>query len=97
MAAIALAFLSMPSCKLRQNLLIYQSETFSVELRELPGGYPPINHFHHPYTLPPDAIFNVLESLTYDAGTVLPFSKLTSGKSSPGLKQSSWHQNYPKP
>ena len=75
MAAIALALLSMPSCKLRQNLLIYQSETFSVELRELPGGYPPINHFHHPCTMPPEAIFNVLESLTYDADTVLPFSK----------------------
>ncbi len=75
MAAIALALLNMPSCKLRQNLLIHQSETFSVELRELPVGYPPINHFHHPYTMPPEAIFNVLESLTYDAATVLPFSK----------------------
>ena len=75
MAAIFLTLLSMPSCKLRQDLLIHQSDTLSIVLRELPGGYPPLNPFQHPYTIPPDAIFNVLESLTYDAGTALPFLK----------------------
>ena len=70
-----LALLSLPSCKARPNLVIHQSDTLSVVLRELPGGYPSITPVDHPYTVPPEAVSSILESLTVDTGSVLPFSK----------------------
>ena len=72
--AVFLALLSLPSCKSRPDLVIHQSDTLSVVIRELPAGYPPIMPVHHPCTIRPEAIIDILESLTYDAGTLLPFA-----------------------
>jgi hypothetical protein len=77
-AAILVTLLSLPSCKTHPNLVIHQSDTLSVVLHELPGGYPSINAFHHPYPIPSEEVFNMLESLTYDAGALLPFPKAQS-------------------
>jgi hypothetical protein len=74
-AAIFLTLLIIQSCTARPNLVIHQSDTLSVVFRELPGGYPSITPVHHPYTIPPETVFDILESLTYDAGALLPFSK----------------------
>ncbi|MBS0167999.1 MAG: hypothetical protein JSR29_18095 [Nitrospira sp.] len=73
--AIFLTLLIIHSCTARPHLVIHQSDTLSVVLRELPGGYPSINPFHHPYTIPPETVVDILESLTYEADAVLPLSK----------------------
>lgn len=72
--AVFLALLSLPSCKSGPDLVIHQSDTLSVVIRELPAGYPSIMPVHHPYALPSEAVIDILESLTYDAGALLPFS-----------------------
>lgn len=74
-AGIFLMLLIISSCRTHQNLVIHQSDTLSVVLRELPAGYPSIESFHHPRTIPSEEVFNILESLTHDAGALLPFSK----------------------
>jgi len=78
-AAIFLALVSLPSCKTRPNLVIHQSDTLSVVLREMPMGYPAIQPFDHPYTIQPNKVFEVLASLHYDAGSSLPFSRSQPG------------------
>ncbi len=72
--AVFLALLSLPSCMSRPDLVIHQSDTLSVVIRELPAGYPSIMPVHHPYTIPPETVIDILESLTYDTGALLPFS-----------------------
>lgn len=74
-ATISLTLLSLPSCTTHPHLMVHQSDTLSVVLRGLPGGYPSPIPVHHPSAIPPAAICDVLESLTYDAGALLPFSK----------------------
>jgi hypothetical protein len=78
-AAILMALLSVPSCKSRHNLVIHQSDTLSVVLREMPVGYPAIQPFDHPYTIQPNKVFDVLASLHYDAASFLPFSRSQPG------------------
>ncbi len=74
--AVLLALLNLQSCKSQPDLVIHQSDTLSVVIRELPAGYPSIMPVHHPYTIPPEAVIDILESLTYDAGASLPFSNV---------------------
>lgn len=67
--------MSSPACKTRPNLVIHQSDTLSVVLRELPVGYPSIEPRHHPYTIQTKEAVDILESLNYEAGSFLPFSR----------------------
>jgi hypothetical protein len=75
MATISLLLWSMVSCTTSPTVVIHQSDPLSVVLRELPGGYPSIMPVQHPYTISPETAFDILDSLTYDAGALLPFSK----------------------
>jgi hypothetical protein len=75
LAPLFLVLFGIPSCTTRPNLLIHQSDSLSVVLREMPAGYPSIQPFHHPYTIQPKEILDILESLNYDAGSFLPFSR----------------------
>ncbi len=74
-AGIFLMLLIISSCRTHQNIVIHQSDSLSVLLRELPAGYPSIEPFHHPRTIPSEVVFNILEPLTYDVDALLPFSK----------------------
>ena len=72
-AATSLILWSSLSCQTRPHLVIYQSDTASVVLRELPAGYPPLEPFNHSYSIQPKKVFDILESLNYDATSLLPF------------------------
>ncbi|MBX3334153.1 MAG: hypothetical protein KF876_08515 [Nitrospira sp.] len=72
--AVFLILCSLPSCQTHTGLAIYQSETLSVMLRELPIGYPPLAPYQHSYPLPSNEVFIVLDALKYDASSVMPFS-----------------------
>lgn len=74
-AGTFLMLLIISSCRTHSNLVILQSDALSVVLRELPAGYPSIEPFHHPHTIPSEEVFSILESLTYDAAALVPFSK----------------------
>ena len=75
MAALLLALGSFESCGTRPNLVIHQSEALSVILRELPAGYPSLEPYNHPYTIPSQKALDILGSLGYSEGSFLPFSK----------------------
>ncbi len=62
------------SCETHPNLIIYQSDTAWVALRELPAGYPSLGPNHHPYTISPEKMLTLLEPLEYRVGSFLPFS-----------------------
>lgn len=72
---LVFVLLGFPSCTTPPTLVIHQSDSLSVELRELPVGYPSIQPFHHPYTIQPKEILDILESLNYDASSFFPFSR----------------------
>jgi len=73
-AATFLMLCGSPSCQTRPDVVVHQSENLSVVLRELPIGYPSLPPYHHSYPLPSKEVFIVLDSLKYDAGSVIPFS-----------------------
>jgi hypothetical protein len=75
MAALLLVLGNSQSCSTRPNLVIHQSDTLSVVLRELPAGYPPLMPHNHPYTISPKYISEILASLDYSEGSLLPFSQ----------------------
>lgn len=75
MAALLLALGSSQSCSTRPNLVIHQSEALSVILRERPAGYPSLEPYGHPYTIPPQTALAILGSLDYSEGSFLPFSQ----------------------
>ncbi len=62
------------SCETHPNLIIYQSETAWVALRELPAGYPSLDPNRHPYTISPEKMLTLLEPLEYREGSILPFA-----------------------
>lgn len=74
-ATVLLALLSSPSCETPPHLVIHQSDTATVVLREMPVGYPTLTPFHHPYTIAPKEVFDILTSLHYEAGLLLPLSR----------------------
>jgi hypothetical protein len=74
-AALLLALGSSQSCSTRPNLVIHQSEALSVILRERPAGYPSLEPYRHPYTIPPQTALAILGSLDYSEGSFLPFSQ----------------------
>jgi hypothetical protein len=75
MAALLLALGSYESCSSRPNLVIHQSDTLSVVLRELPAGYPSLEPHNHPYKLSPQKALDILGSLDYSHGSFLLFSQ----------------------
>lgn len=78
MALVLVLLMSSPSCKTRPSLVIHQSDSLSVVLRELPVGYPSIDPRHHPYTLQTKEVIDILVSLSYEARSSLPFSRSQS-------------------
>lgn len=75
MAAGVFLLCSSLSCQSHPHVVTHQSETLVVSLRELPAGYPLLEPYHHPYLLQAKEIFDILESLSYDAGSFVPFSR----------------------
>lgn len=75
LAALLLVCCSSTSCITRPNLAIYQSDAFSVVLREMPAGYPSFEPHNHSYTVPPKELFDILASLNYGEDALLPFSQ----------------------
>ncbi|THJ24538.1 MAG: hypothetical protein CAF45_005030 [Nitrospira sp. CG24E] len=74
-AALLLALCSSPSCVTRPNLVIHQSDTLSVVLREMPSWRPSIEPHNHPYRVPSNVVLEILASLDYGEGSLLPFSQ----------------------
>lgn len=75
LSLLVLILFDFHSCATSPNLVIHQSSTLSVELRELPAGYPSLQPFHHPYMVQPKELLDILESLNYDASSFFPFSR----------------------
>ena len=74
-AAVFLALLSSPSCQTRPNLVVHQTDALLIILRETPAGYPSLEPYNHPYAIQATRTFNILESLAYEAGSLLPLSR----------------------
>ena len=77
-ATIAIAFVilcSSLSCQTHQNRVIYQTEELSVILREIPAGYTALEPYQHPYTIKAKDASDILASLRYEAGSLLPLSR----------------------
>ena len=74
MAAGFLILSSSLSCQTGPNVVIHESESLTVVLRELPAGYPSLEPHQHPYPITAKEILGILESLQYDAGSFMPFS-----------------------
>ncbi len=72
-----LVIASSMSCETHPNLIIYQSETAWVALRELPADYPSLGPNHHPYTISPEKVLTLFQPLEYREELWLPF---TSGR-----------------
>ncbi len=62
------------SCSTHQNLAIHQSDALSVMLREMPAGYPLLEPYHHSYAIDAKDISDILNSLSYESGSLLPLS-----------------------
>ena len=71
---LLLALAGSTSCSTYQNLVVYQSDTALIALGELPAGYPSLGPNHHPYTISPEKVLTLLESLEYREGSLLPFA-----------------------
>ena len=71
---LLLALAGSASCSTYQDLVVYQSDTASITLGELPSGYPSLDPNHHPYTIEPKKLLTLLEPLEYRVGSFLPFS-----------------------
>lgn len=74
MVAGVLILCSSLSCQTDPNAVIHESESLTVVLRELPGRYPLLAPYHHPYPIQANVLSGILESLDYKAGSFLPFS-----------------------
>lgn len=61
------------SCSTRPNLVIHQSDAISIVLREMPAGYPAFERYPHSSEIPPHVTSDILESLTYEVSSGLPF------------------------
>ncbi|NOT22299.1 MAG: hypothetical protein HOP22_06185 [Nitrospiraceae bacterium] len=75
LAALSIVLGSSPSCVSRPNLVIHQSDALSVVLREMPSGRPSLEPHNHPYRVPSNVVLEVLASLDYGEGSLLPFSQ----------------------
>lgn len=75
LAALFLILVGWASCQTRPSLVIHESEPLSVVLREMPAGYPSLAPFNYAHMILPKDAFAILESLNYDAGSILPFSQ----------------------
>jgi hypothetical protein len=73
--ALFFAICSSLSCQARPNLVIHQSDTLSVVLREMPAGYPSLAPFNYARVILPKDALIILESLNYDADSLLPSSQ----------------------
>ncbi|NOS80029.1 MAG: hypothetical protein E8D46_00605 [Nitrospira sp.] len=73
-SCLLLALAGSTSCSTYQNLVVYQSDAALIALGELPAGYPSLGPNHHPYTISPEKVLTLLESLEYREGSLLPFS-----------------------
>ena len=62
------------SCETHPNLIIYQSDSAWVALRELPAGYPSLGPNHHPHTISHKKVLTLFESLEYRESSFLPFA-----------------------
>ncbi len=63
------------SCQTHPNRVIHQTEELSVILREMPAGYPLHNPYDHSYAIEENDTSAIFESLTYETGSLLPFSR----------------------
>ena len=67
--------ISSSSCQTRPHRMIHQSDTLSVVLREMPTGYPSLEPYSHSYAIQTQDLSDILDSLRYEAGSLLPFSR----------------------
>ena len=73
-ALFLLILCSSQSCQTRSKVVIYHTDELSVVLRELPTGYPSLEPYNHSYAIQPSDMLNILESVQYEAGSLIPFS-----------------------
>jgi hypothetical protein len=73
-ALFVIIFCSALSCQVRPHLVIHQTDALIVVLRAMPAGYPSLEPYNHSYVIQPDEVLNILESVQYEAGSLIPFS-----------------------
>ncbi len=73
-ALFVIIFCSALSCQVRPHLVIHQTDALIVVLRAIPAGYPSLEPYNHSYVIQPDEVLNILESVQYQAGSLIPFS-----------------------
>ncbi|MGE0642806.1 MAG: hypothetical protein AB7P24_03955 [Nitrospira sp.] len=73
-ALLLLCLVSLLSCKTHPQLVIHQSETLTITLRELPPTYPLIAPFRYSHVIDTGNTFALLESLTYESGSGVPLA-----------------------
>jgi hypothetical protein len=75
MATLLFVLCSFPACSTPQNLVIHESKALSVVLREMPAGYPSLAPFNYAHVILPKDALTILESVNYDADSIVPFSQ----------------------
>jgi len=74
-ASILLCLTGLLSCRTQSHLVIHQTDTLTITLRELPATYPLIAPFRYSHVIEPGNTLALLESLTYETGSLVPFSR----------------------
>lgn len=72
---MCLVLWSASSCATRAHLVLHRSETLTVMLPGLPSGYPALAPFRYAHVIEPKDTFALLESLTYEGGSLLPLTR----------------------
>jgi hypothetical protein len=74
-ATVFLLLCSALSCQTHPNRVIHQTEELTITLREIPAGYPSLEPYNHSYAIQTQDLSTILESLHYEAASLLPFSR----------------------
>lgn len=74
-ASILLCLTGLLSCRTQSHLVIHQTDTLTITVRELPATYPLIAPFRYSHVIEPGNTLALLESLTYETGSLVPFSR----------------------
>lgn len=74
-ASILLCLAGLLSCRTHSHLVIHQTDTLTITLRELPATYPLIAPFRYSHVIEPGNTLALLESLTYETGSLMPLSR----------------------
>lgn len=70
-----LTLCSFQACQTHPSRIIHQTEELTITLRAMPTGYPALDPYRHPHTIQVKDASDILASLRYEIGSLLPFSR----------------------